>query len=204
MDSIREKSVYHEAVTTGELPVSSAQSEQLGSDLQIVSAGYRKSGQQETDCMLIALSVRQRVKREPDSVLQVVDSELRANPSCSCEIVKAAILETDMQVETVVAIVKVAFEASPENMRLIAQCAIAACPEALSAVQDLLAKYEKKSGTGDSAKSAKGEKATITADEVAATPNPLDFPGGPEGHQITFFTPPVLIVTPQNTTLVDP
>lgn len=205
MDSIREKSVYHSAVTEGELPISSVQGDRLGSDLQKVSAVYRKAGEQETDCLLIALSIRQRVKREPDSVLQVVEAELRANPACSCEIVKAAILETDMQVDTVVAIVKVAFEASPENIRLTAQCAIAACPEALSAIQELLAKYDKSSATGDSAKSAKGEKATIFSDdEVAATPNPLDFPGGPEGYNITFYPPPLLIVTPNNTTEVDP
>lgn len=204
MSSIREKSMYHAVVTEGELPISSVQADRLGSDLQKVSAVYRKSGEQEADCLLIALSVGQRVKKAPDIVLQVVDAEVRANPGCSCEIVKSAILETDMQVATVVAIVKVAFEASPQNVRLIAQCAIAACPEALSAIQELLAKYDKTSATGESAKSAKGEKATISDDEVAATPNPLDFPGGPEGYLIPFITPPLLIVTPPVTTLVDP
>lgn len=201
MDSIREKSLYHAVVTTGELPVTSVQGALLGNDLQKVSAVYRKTGEQETDCLLISLSVRQRVKREPDSVLQVVDEELRANPGCSCEIVKAAVLETDMEVETVVAIVKVAFEASPANVRLIAQCAIAACPEALAAVQNLLAQYEAKSEEGDS---AKGEKAGIASDdEVAASPNPLDFPGGPDGYNITFYPPP-LIINPEPATSVNP
>lgn len=204
MDSIREKSVYHSVVTDGEMPISSVHGDRLGNDLRKVSAVYRKAGEQEADCLLISLSVRQRVKRDPDTVLQVVDKELRANPGCSCEIVKSAIVETDMQVATVVAIVKVAFEANPEQVRLIAQCAIAACPEALSAIQDLLAKYEKAAGTGDSAKSAKGEKAAIfSEDEVAATPNPLDFPGVP-GYNINFIPPPILIVTPPATTVVDP
>ncbi len=208
LDSLRENSVYHAVLHKGEMPISSVRGERLGRDLQKVSAVYRKAGQQEKDCLLIALSVGQRVKRDPDTVLQVVDAELRANPGCSCEVVKSAISETDMEVDTVVAIVKVAFEASPEHIRLIAQCAIAACPEALSAIQDLVAKYEKSTGTGDSAKSAKsakGERATIfSGDEVAATPNPLDFPGGPDGYNVTFSPPPLLIITPSATTSVDP
>lgn len=208
MDSLREKSVYDAVVTQGQLPISSVKGDRLDSDLQQVSAVYRKTGEKEADCSLIALSVRQRVKKNPETVLQVVDAELRANPGCSCEIVKAAILETDMQVPTVVAIVKVAFQASPENMRLTAQCAIAACPEALSAIQELLAKYDKTSATGDSAKSAKSAKEELLpvaeGDEVAATPNPLDFPGGPPGYHINFNPPPLLIVYPRTTTPVDP
>ena len=205
LDALREKSAYHTVVNSEGLPVNAVRGERLDNDLQEVSAVYRKTGEQGTNCLQIASSVRQRVKRDPDSILLVMDQELRANPGCSCEIVKAAVLETNMEVETVVELVKVAIEASPQNMRLISQCAIAACPEALSAIQELLAKYDKNSPEGDSAKSAKGEKATIfSEDEVAAAPNPLDFPGGPDGYNITFHPPPILIITPQNTTTVDP
>jgi hypothetical protein len=209
MASLREKSVYY-AIASGQgLSVSSVHADRLDNDLQKVSAMYRKTGQPDANCVPIALSVKQRVKKDPDVALQVVDAELRANPGCSCEIVKAAILESDMKVETVLAIVKVAFEASPENMRLISQCAIAACPDALTAIQSLLAKYEKSTGRGDSAKSAKdaddGERAALlSGDEVAAIPNPLDFPGGPEGHNIIFNPPPVIVTPPRRITRVDP
>lgn len=208
LESIREASVYQTVLKSGELTVANVRADRLDNDLKQVSALYRKSGEKATDCMQVALSVKQRIKRAPDTLLAVVDEELEANPGCACEIVKAAIQETDMRVESVLRVVAVAFESSPQNMRLSAQCAIAACPEALSSIQAMLAKYDRGSVTGESAKSAKsakGEPASImNEDEVAAIPNPLDFPGGPKGYNTTFHQPPLIIITPDSTTAVDP
>jgi hypothetical protein len=87
-------------------------------------------------------------------------------------------------------------------MRLIAQCAIAAAPDALTDVQAVLAKLDPNSGeAGDSGKSAKGAKAP--AGEVAAMPNPLDFPGkGPVRPLFPIFPP--VIINPPNVTVVNP
>lgn len=204
--SLQEKSLYHVVARTKTLPVAAVDGQRISEDLRKVSAAYRRSGQQEAECQAPALSVDQRVKKNPSRVLEIVDVEVRANAACACEIVKAAILATDMKVETVVAIVKTAIEAEPASMRLIAQCAIAVCPDALEDIQKLLAKYDvdlTEGGSAKSAKSAKGDAAAL-GDEVAATPNPLDFPGGPQGHNLVVFFPPNVIVIPPQTTLVDP
>jgi hypothetical protein len=216
LDSIREKTMYAWVSHRMMLPVASVRGDQIQRDLQAVSAAYRKAGQYEKQCVPAALSVSHRVKKNPKQVLEIIDPELRANPSCACEIVKSAILATDMEVETVVAIVRVAIEANPETMRLVAQCAIAACPDALSAIQELLAAYEKKSGYGKSAKSSKSAKGSdgqdgedgqddaLSPEELAELMNPLNFPSGPEGINVVNINPPILIVSPPSTTTVNP
>lgn len=184
-------------------------------DLALISAVYRPSGKPERNCQSVALSVEQRVKLDDSELLEIVDTEVKANPGCSCEIVKAAIKASDADSEQVVSIVETSIIAAPEMMRVVSQCAIAAMPESLTAIQTLLARYDANAGeSGYSAKSAKGAKQAIVApqDDVAAMPNPLDFPGngpvgptagGPGGTPLLPPNPPILI-TPPFVTIVDP
>ncbi|RPJ34142.1 MAG: hypothetical protein EHM17_07675 [Verrucomicrobiaceae bacterium] len=160
------------------------------------------SASAEIDCGKLALSVKAAVAAEPSKVLEIVATEVSAAPDCACELVKAAIEGSDAEVVTVAAIVEAAITAAPDQMRLIAQCAIALAPDSLVEVQALLAKLDPNTGdSGDSAKSAKGEKAPIG--EVAAMPNPLDFPGkGPLKPLFPIFPP--VIINPPNVTNVNP
>jgi hypothetical protein len=194
----------------------------LGQDLAVVSAAYRQTGEPGSDCQQIVLSMTQRIDADASDLLEIVEKEVAANPACACEIVKAAIQSSDAEIESVVAIVETAIQAAPESMRLISQCAIAAVPESLGAVQSLLARYDSNSGdSGDSAKgsksakSPKGEVLSIQKPEeireVAAMPNPLDFPGsgpvgptngGPGGQPVLPIIPPV--VQPPPVTSVNP
>jgi hypothetical protein len=183
-------------------------------ELARIAATYRESGKPETDCRKAALAVEQRVKLEPEELLAIVENEVSANPQCACEIVKSAVLASSAATEEVVSIVESAILAAPESMRLISQCAIAVSPDSLAAIQALLARYDGNAGEGESAKSAKGAKAAAYVaaeeDEVAPSPNPLDFPGmgpvgptngGPGGQPLVPPLPP--IVTPP-VTVVDP
>ncbi len=138
----------------------------------------------EVDCLKLSLFVKQAASSEQSKVLEAVAKEVAAAPDCACEIVKAAIEGSSADANTVAAIVEAAATAAPEQMRLISQCAVAVAPDALVNVQAVMAKLDPNLGeSGTSAKSSKSSKAP--AGEVAAIPNPLDFPGvGPVGPTI--------------------
>ncbi len=156
----------------------------------------------EIDCLQLAASVKAAIAAEQSKVLEIVSTEVAAAPACSCEVVKAAIEGASADPATVAAIVEAAIIASPDHMRLISQCAIAVAPDALVDVQTVLAKLDPNSGeTAVSAKSAKGAKAPIG--EVAAMPNPLDFPGKGPVRPLFPILPPV-IINPPNVSNVNP
>jgi hypothetical protein len=162
----------------------------------------------EVDCLKLSLSVKAVVSAEQSKVLEIVANEVATAPGCACEIVKAAIEASSAKPETVAAIVEAAITAAPDQIRMIAQCAVAVAPDSLSEVQAVLAKFDPNSG--ESVSSAKGSKAP--AGEVAAMPNPLDFPGsGPVGPTpgsaggFPLFPPtPPTIINPPEVTQVNP
>jgi hypothetical protein len=155
----------------------------LARNLTLLSATYRETAgiALPGKCEELSLSVARRIGLDSAIILEIVASEISANPSCACEIVKAAIRTTEEDVSLILAIVETAITNAPEQLRLISQCAIAASPESLTAVQALLAKLDPNAGeSGDSAKSAKGAKNTVDAIALAspekAKSNPLDLP----------------------------
>jgi hypothetical protein len=153
------------------------------------------------DCVALSLSITNAVKNEQSKVLEIVSKEAAAAPSCACEIVKSAIEASAADAKMVAAIVEVSAIAAPEQMRLIAQCAVAVAPDALDQVQAVLAKLDP--NLGESGKSSKGAKSP--AGEVANAANPLDFPGqgpigpnpgSPGGFPLIPQLPPVIIAPP--------
>jgi hypothetical protein len=188
---LRNPSAYRKvAVSTAGQPYEIS-GDGLQTGLAMISAMYRESGktQQAADCLSVSLSVEQQTKLDLAKVLEIVDAEVRANPTCACEIVKAAIKASEADVQLVVSITETAITAAPESMRLVSQCAIASMPESISEVQALLARIEPNSGdtevysTKGSAKSvyaatdskdAKGAK--VASISAPAVPNPLDRP----------------------------
>ncbi len=130
------------------------------------------------DCVKLSVSVKHAVAAERTSVLEIVTAQINANPGCACEVVKAAIEGANADASTVAAIVEAAAIAAPDQMRLVAQCAIAVAPDSLGKVQAVMAKLDPNKGEGG--KSSKSGKEP--AAEAAAEENPLDFPGrGPVG-----------------------
>jgi hypothetical protein len=160
------------------------------------------SASAEIDCLKLSLSVKNAVATEQSKVLEIVSNEVSSAPGCACEVVKAAIEGVNAKPEVVAAIVEAASTAAPEQMRTISQCAVAVAPDALAQVQMVVAKLDP--NCGESGTSAKGAKAPVT--EVAAMPNPLDFPGqgpvgpipgsGPGGATLIPITPPVIVNPP--------
>lgn len=116
----------------------------------------------------------ERAAADPIELLRLIDTEVSDNPDCACEIVKAAILGTECDDAIVGYVVETAVRASPENMRLIAQCAIATAPDSLLRVQEVMARLEPSAGTAASAKSAKGKGLEVKP--AATPPDPLDIP----------------------------
>ncbi|RYD25908.1 MAG: hypothetical protein EOP87_23610 [Verrucomicrobiaceae bacterium] len=180
--------------------VASGSEEILTQNLAQLSASYRESAKAEEPgkCSSLSLAVTDRINHDPSDMLEIVHEETAANPSCACEIVKAAIQTTDGDTSKVVAIVETAVTTAPEHLRLISQCAIAAAPESLTEVQALLATLDPGAGeSGTSAKSAKSAKVAAAAVDAATLkvpenppPDPLDLP------PFQFISPPIIIPTP--------
>lgn len=133
----------------------------------------------ESDCYSPALRAGQRVKEDRAALLEVVASEVGANPACACEIVKAVLLAAEADVATVAQVVEAAILAAPETMRIVAQCAIAVSPGSLARVQAVLARLDPNGGdaAGSSAKDAKDAKGSLAKGGLPrVTANPLDLP----------------------------
>lgn len=196
LDVLRNPSPYRKVLVSGTISADEISTGNLQESLAGISAVYRESGkpEQSSDCLAISLSVEQRVKLDVSKVLEIVDAEVTANPGCSCEIVKTAIKASEADVQGVVAIVETAIHASPESMRIISQCAIAANPDAITAVQALLSKLDPNAGeTGYSSKGSKDSKdSKVASIEAPPLANPLDLP--PSGPPIgpPPITPPVV------------
>jgi hypothetical protein len=176
---LRNPSPYRKVATSTSGESHEIAADTLQTGLALISAVYRESGKSEksADCLAVALSVEQRIKLDVAKVLEVVESEVAANPSCACEIVKTAIKASDADVALVASIVETSITAAPDCMRIASQCAIATMPESIAAVQALLAKLDPNSGNAEvhsskSAKSAKSAKVVI----AEPAPNPLDRP----------------------------
>ncbi|GAA5482542.1 hypothetical protein [Haloferula sargassicola] len=136
-------------------------------------------------------SVASRAKVDPIELLKLVDAEVTAQPGCCCEIVKAAILGTECDDSIVGYVVETAIQAAPDQMRLIAQCAIATAPGSLDHVQEVLARLDPGAGEAYSAKDAKDAKVEVKP--AAKLPDPLDVP-------IIIIPPiPPVIVPPPST-----
>lgn len=177
----------------------------------IVSALSVLSASAEVDCIALSVTVKNAADADKSKVVEIVSTQVSNAPTCACEVVKAAIEGASADAETVAAIVEAAAIAAPDQMRLIAQCAVAVAPDALAEVQAVMSKLDPNLGeSGTSAKDSKDAKGS--GGEVAAMPNPLDFPGqgpvgpnpgGPGGFPLFPFLPPV-IVAPPNVSQVNP
>lgn len=201
LNVLRDPSPYRKVATsTGPRPYEIS-ADILQTGLAKISSVYRESGKSEkaADCLAVALSVEQRVKLDVSQVLEIVGSEVGANPSCACEIVKMAITASDADVSLVVAIVEASITAAPDSMRIVSQCAIAAMPESIAGVQALLAKLDPNSGDAGSysSKSSKSAKsAKVAAIVTLITPNPLDRLHFPPVMPPPIIPPPVTDVNP--------
>ena len=174
---LQETSAYRTADRI-KLKVSDEQASGIQAGLAQISAAYQQPAQpsNSADCPSVAMSVEQRIKIDPSRVLEIVESEVAANPNCACEIVKISINASGADESLVGDITEVAITSAPESMRMISQCAIAAMPDSLTAVQAVLAKLDPNSGGSTySSKSGKDAKAAIVTPPVEP-PNPLDLP----------------------------
>ncbi len=166
------------------------------------------------DCSKASLAVKSAVTADQEKVLEIVSKEVSTAPDCACEVVKAAIEASSANPDKVALIVETAVTAAPEQMRIISQCAVAVAPDALAKVQAVIAKLDPNGGkTGKSAKGVIDAKDAKSPGEVAAMPNPLDFPGqgpvgpipgGPGGFPLIPIYPPIIIPNPPEVTSVNP
>ena len=121
--------------------------------------------------------MKKQVEADTDNILKIVEKQAATSPSCSCEVVKAAILAAEADKNLVGQIVATAIEAAPEQMDLIASCAVAVAPDAVSEIKAVLAKLNPralaKKGNDPAAASAKDGKTVIVGEKVK---NPLDGP----------------------------
>lgn len=159
------KTTLHLATILGVTAISSLRSEEVA----------KPASPPADACAAIHRRVTTLLAVDPARMLEIVSGEVAANPSCSCEVVKAAIQQYKPEAGTVAAITEAAIIAAPEHMRITAQCAIAAAPEAAAEVQALVARLDPAGGDG-SMESSKSAKDATGPEETAYVNNPLDFP----------------------------
>ncbi|MDG1073094.1 MAG: hypothetical protein P8P32_15895 [Akkermansiaceae bacterium] len=127
----------------------------------------------DVDCVKVSDAVKAAVIADSNNVLEIVATQVASNESCACEIVKAAIVASDADRKTVALIVDTAILEAPDQLRIIAQCAIAIAPDAIAKIQAVVEKYDKAGGEGHSEKGGLSKEGIAVVD----TPNPLDTPG---------------------------
>ena len=140
------------------------------------------------DCVKASDAVKAAVIADSNNVLEIVATQVAANESCACEIVKAAIVASDADKKTVALIMDAAILEAPDQLRIIAQCAIAIAPDAIAKIQAVLEKYDKAEGEGDSEKGGLGKEVIMavklaTSDDADSL-NPLDAPPGKSGGPV--------------------
>jgi len=201
LSTLREASPFRKVAVAAGTSSSEAAATSLPMGLALLSATYREPGQKsDQDCPGLGLSIQQRVKLEPARILEIVETELAVNPSCACEVVKSALTAAGADAELTAQVVEVAATVTPESLRLISQCAIAAIPDSLGAVQAVLARLDPGSGeSGYSSKSAKSGKEIIPPPPPRVIiGDPLDRPRYPLVPPPPFNPPPVTDVDCRN------
>ena len=97
---------------------------------------------QNEDCLKVGVYTKDIIKQSPWNFLKIVETQIRKNKNCVGEIVKSAIQAIDANNKQVADIVTIAIILVPSKKRLIAQIAVAAAPDSLGEVQNILAKYD--------------------------------------------------------------
>lgn len=207
-------SPFRHLLVSAQAPVG-VPSRALQKGLATAAAAYGESGAvgKTIACDKLSRSFAEKIEDKPEDLLELVEREVSANPSCVCEIVKTAIKISEADADKVAAIVETVIRANPEHMRIASQCAIATAPESIAAVQSVLARLEQNSGEGTSAKSGKDVIANETTAPEKKSANPLDRIffgigeiGGSRGNfTMTPIPPPVIppVILPPGVTDVD-
>jgi len=90
---------------------------------------------QGIDCAAVGERVATAVKANPDQVLTVVEDALVAYEECACEVVSAAIKNSNGSAATVKQIVLVAVQNAQTQAPAIAECAVGAAPQHAESVR---------------------------------------------------------------------
>ncbi len=98
--------------------------------LTVASSAMALAADAAQDCTPVGAQVTQEVTAKPENILAIVSEQIAANPSCACEVVKAAIQAAKADKETVGQIVFTAVIAAPTEATSVAECAVAVAPEA--------------------------------------------------------------------------
>lgn len=120
----------------------------------------------DKECPTVSTTVKTEVSAKPQDVLTVVAAQIAANPTCACEIVKAAIEAAKADKDLVGQIVFTAVTSAPAEATTIAECAVAASPEASENIKTALqrAMYD---GKNSVAKNPKGPVGGEVIDDTA-------------------------------------
>jgi hypothetical protein len=134
----------------------------------------------------VVAAVKADLAQNIQTLLQTVTKHVSATPEFACEIVKTAVRESNCDTATIASVVESAALAAPDQLRLIAQCAIAMAPDSFLEVQEVVAKLDPSAGDGaSSGKEVLSGKEVVSGKQVADVAstdygNPLDFPTGGE------------------------
>jgi hypothetical protein len=188
LSTLRDPSPFRKAAVAAGISSTEASASNLPMGLALLAATYGAPAGTggATGCAAVTLSVQQRVKLEPGRVLDIVAEEISTHKTCACEVVKAALAASGADAALTARIVETAATAAPESMRLAAQCAIAAVPEALPQVQAVLARLDPKR---DKRRQSSNSSNEATSASAAPPPQPPDDEDDPLRRGILWIAP---------------
>lgn len=145
--------------------------------LAVATTSVTFAADEAKECTPVSATVTAEVTNKPSNVLTIVSEQIAANPTCACEIVKAAIAASKADKDLVGQIVFTAVTAAPTEATTVAECAVAAAPEAADNVKAAL-------------RSAYSDKNPVSKNPVDKNPKN---PPAPKEEETDFGLSPVAI-----------
>lgn len=128
--------------------------------LAVATTSVTFAADEAKECTPVSATVTAEVTNKPSNVLTIVNEQIAANPTCACEIVKAAIAASKADKDLVGQIVFTAVTAAPTEATTVAECAVAVAPEAADNVKAAL-------------RSAYSDKNPVSKNPVDKNPAPV-------------------------------
>jgi hypothetical protein len=136
--------------------------------LTVAATSVTFAADEAKECTPVSATVTAEVTAKPSNVLTIVNEQIAANPTCACEIVKAAVLASKADKDLVGQIVFTAVTAAPTEATTVAECAVAVAPEASENVKAALrSAYSDKNPVGKNPSKNPVDKNPPASDDLA-------------------------------------
>jgi hypothetical protein len=149
-------------------------------------------GKSAESCEKAALKFTKNVATKPTGLLPELEKAMVEHPGCECEIVKSAVVLADADKKLIGQIVSIAANVAPAESATIAECALAAAPEASAEIKSSLEEvFEGAKAPVASSKQGYGSKEPVPASKEVIIDDSEDFVSMPKAVSGVYLIAPV-------------